>query len=84
MRPTTALALGAVTALVAVGCAQAEADDDEVTLRLSHFMDPAHPHETCGVETLQEELEGTGVTVESYPSWNAPGVRSRSYVSCGD
>lgn len=43
-------------------------DDAEHVLRLSHFMEPTHPHETCGVETLQEELEGTGITVESYPS----------------
>lgn len=37
-------------------------------LRLSHPYEPGHPFERCGVSTLQEELLGSGVTVESYPS----------------
>lgn len=65
------LAAGAAAALVLAGCSSASAEEHpgvEHMLRLSHFMEPGHPHETCGVETLQEELEGTGIAVQSYPS----------------
>lgn len=65
-------AAAAVSALTLSGCAGTQADDHEAdaetVLRLSHFMEPDHPHEVCGVETLQEELEGSGLQVESYPA----------------
>ncbi|WP_311342745.1 TRAP transporter substrate-binding protein DctP [Corynebacterium riegelii] len=52
--------------LVACG---SQADDDGIReLKLSHFMEPTHPHEICGVKALNESLEGSGLRVVSYPS----------------
>lgn len=68
---TLAVTGAALLAIGLSGCATADAAEDEGgdrVLRLSHFMEPAHPHEVCGIETMQEELEGSGLQVESYPS----------------
>jgi TRAP-type transport system periplasmic protein len=48
--------------------AAAEMDPDATTLRLAHVYDAGHPVEKCGVATLQEELEGSGLQVESFPA----------------
>lgn len=43
-------------------------DGNARVLRLAHVYEATHPVETCGVETLKDELEGSGITVESYPA----------------
>jgi TRAP-type transport system periplasmic protein len=47
---------------------EVEAAGDDDVLRFAHVYDPSHPVETCGVPALQETLEGSGVTIESYPA----------------
>ncbi|GAA1589881.1 DctP family TRAP transporter solute-binding subunit [Leucobacter aridicollis] len=66
-------ALGAAAALALAGCSGAPASngaggDGDVTLRLAHVYEAAHPVETCGVKTLQDELDGSGITVKSFPA----------------
>ena len=51
----------------ASGTNAAGANGDQV-LRLAHVYEAGHPVEKCGVATLKEELEGSGITVESYPA----------------
>lgn len=46
----------------------AQADTDAKTLRLAHVYDAGHPVEECGVTTLKEELEGSGLQIESFPA----------------
>lgn len=41
---------------------------DARVLRLAHTYEPAHPFEACGVKAMQEELSGSGLQIESYPS----------------
>lgn len=71
------LSVAAAAALGLAGCGvgtpvdtsdNAGADSDARVLRLAHVYEAAHPVETCGVETLKEELKGSGITVESYPA----------------
>ncbi len=62
--PTTSAAGGGTTAASAPAEAPAEARE----LRLGHIYDPAHPNERCGVPALNTALEGSGLTVVSYPS----------------
>lgn len=40
----------------------------DTVLRLAHPYDAGHPVERCGTPAIQEELLGSGITVESYPS----------------
>ena len=42
--------------------------DAEIVLRFAHVYQPQHPVEECGVPAVQEALNGSGVTIESYPS----------------
>lgn len=37
------------------------------TLKLAHVYDAGHPVETCGVKTLKEKLNGSGINVKSFP-----------------
>ena len=63
--------LGGVAALALTACSGAPSGDTEggdVSLRLAHVYEAAHPVETCGVKTLQEELEGSGITIKSFPA----------------
>lgn len=74
---TLTLSVAAASALALAGCGVGEPVDtsdnaagngSDQVLRLAHVYEAAHPVETCGVETLQEELDGSGITVESYPA----------------
>lgn len=69
-RIASALALGGVAALALTACSSSApaADGGEVTLRLAHVYEAAHPVETCGVKTLQDELAGDGITIKSFPA----------------
>lgn len=76
-RTGAALGLAASAALLLSGCNVGEpVDRDEVqavdadakTLRLAHVYDAGHPVEECGISTLKEELEGSGLQVESFPA----------------
>lgn len=60
----------AIGGLMLTSCSASSNDGEnaETVLRLSHFMDPNHPIETCGMATLNESLEGSGISVETYPS----------------
>lgn len=70
--------VAAVAAVALAGCGVGEpvetgednagGDSDAQVLRLAHVYEATHPVETCGVETLKTELEGSGITVESYPA----------------
>ncbi|QVQ50820.1 DctP family TRAP transporter solute-binding subunit [Spiractinospora alimapuensis] len=42
--------------------------DAEVTLRLSHAYDVAHPAHTCGAEPLRDRLADVGVDLQIFPS----------------
>lgn len=83
MAPTrpTGLALTATAlAVLASGCVghapdvdpaelrPASATDTEVTLRLSHPYDVAHPAHTCGFEPMSERLAQVGIEVDVFPS----------------
>ncbi|MFI7583523.1 sialic acid TRAP transporter substrate-binding protein SiaP [Kocuria sp. M1N1S27] len=72
-----ALGLAATAALLLTGCGVGEpvdteaggaADPDARTLRLAHVYDAGHPVEECGVTTINEELQGSGLQVESFPA----------------
>lgn len=72
-----ALGLAATAALLLTGCGVGEpvdrstvaaADPDAKTLRLAHVYDAGHPVEECGVSTIKEELQGSGLQIESFPS----------------
>ncbi|GAA1324287.1 DctP family TRAP transporter solute-binding subunit [Leucobacter albus] len=70
---TKAIAAGAALLLLTscasgAGDKEADAGSGERTLRLAHFMEPSHPHETCGMTELNTQLEGSGLKVETYPS----------------
>lgn len=76
-RRPAAAALGIAAALLLSACSvgtpvdrsDVEAVDTEAkTLRLAHVYDASHPVETCGVSTLKEELEGSGLQIQSFPS----------------
>lgn len=70
-RSVQALAAMSAATLLLTACSGngGGGDEEDVrTLRLSHFMEPTHPHETCGMATIQENLEGTGLAVETYPA----------------
>lgn len=72
-----ALGIAATAALLLSGCnvgtpvdrSEVEAvDTDAKTLRLAHVYDAGHPVEECGITTLKEELDGSGLQVESFPA----------------
>ncbi|OLT10217.1 TRAP dicarboxylate transporter subunit DctP [Kocuria sp. CNJ-770] len=78
-RRGTAAALGvaATATLLLTGCGVGEpvdrstvaaADPDAKTLRLAHVYDAGHPVEECGVSTLKEELQGSGLQIDSFPA----------------
>lgn len=71
-RIVSAFALGGAAALAITACSAAPSGggttSEEVTLRLSHVYEATHPVETCGVQTLQEELDGSGITLKSFPA----------------
>ncbi|BBG01463.1 MULTISPECIES: TRAP transporter substrate-binding protein DctP [Pseudonocardia] len=46
----------------------APGEPGDTVLRLAHAYDVSHPVEQCGTPLIQEELRGSGITVESYPS----------------
>jgi tripartite ATP-independent transporter DctP family solute receptor len=71
----TGLAAASLLALSACGVgtpvdkeAAAAIDSDAKVLRLAHVYDAGHPVEKCGVATLQEELDDSGIQVESFPA----------------
>lgn len=45
-----------------------EVDPNAKVLRLAHVYEASHPVEECGVATLKEELQGSGIKVDSFPS----------------
>lgn len=61
------VAVTAAAVLALTSCTGHSAGEDKV-LRLSHFMESTHPVQTCGMETMSQELEGSGLRVEIYPS----------------
>ncbi|GAA1762771.1 sialic acid TRAP transporter substrate-binding protein SiaP [Kocuria aegyptia] len=72
-----ALGVAATATLLLTGCGVGEpvdrstvepADPDATTLRLAHVYDAGHPVEECGVSTLNEELQGSGLQVDSFPA----------------
>ncbi|SDI48373.1 tripartite ATP-independent transporter solute receptor, DctP family [Arthrobacter subterraneus] len=76
-RSAAALGLAASAALLLSACnvgtpvdreEVAQADTDAKTLRLAHVYDAGHPVEECGITTLKEELDGSGLQVESFPA----------------
>lgn len=76
-RKPAASVLGITAALLLVGCGVGEpvdrstvaaVDSDAKTLRIAHVYDAGHPVEKCGVATLKEELEGSGLRVDSFPA----------------
>lgn len=68
-RKHLAIGVATVAALAATACSSAASDENDVlTLRLSHFMEPTHPHEVCGFKKMNEELEDDGMKVETYPA----------------
>lgn len=74
-----ALACAAVLSLAATACA-GQAPDREaaglaeeeggLSLRLGHVYEPAHPSETCGVETVNNKLDesGNSLSIASFPA----------------
>lgn len=77
MAAVQALAAGSVALLALTGCSNGGDNGGaggeggaaaEQTIRLAHVYEATHPVETCGVSTLQSELEGSGITVESFPA----------------
>lgn len=67
----SALAVTGTALLALTGCSGASAPVEpggELTLRMGHVYEASHPMEACGVATLQEELEGSGINIESYPA----------------
>ncbi|WP_026550071.1 DctP family TRAP transporter solute-binding subunit [Arthrobacter sp. Br18] len=76
-RTSAALGLAASAALLLSGCNVGEpvdrddvqaVDADAKTLRLAHVYDAGHPVEECGISTLKEELDGSGLQIESFPA----------------
>lgn len=72
LRGTAAIAFGGAALLALSGCSSAGAPAAEaggdITLRLAHVYEAAHPVEACGVSTLQKELDGSGITIKSFPA----------------
>lgn len=70
------VSVAATTAMMLAGCGVggpvqaggSNAAGGDRVLRLAHVYEAGHPVEQCGVATLKEELEGSGITVESYPA----------------
>ena len=67
----------AAAALILTGCSVGtpvdrdsveEVDPNAKTLRLAHVYDSSHPVEECGVATMKEELQGSGLQLQSFPS----------------
>jgi len=53
---------------VASGAGGASGTNETRVLKLAHVYDASHPMETCGVSALNRELEGSGISIESFPS----------------
>jgi tripartite ATP-independent transporter DctP family solute receptor len=53
---------------VASGDSAAAENADTRVLKLAHVYEASHPMEVCGVTALQRELEGSGLSIESFPS----------------
>ncbi len=73
----TALGIAAAAAMLLTGCnvgapvdrdSVEEVDTEAKTLRLAHVYDAGHPVEACGVAALKEELQGSGLQIQSFPS----------------
>ena len=71
------LSVAAAAALLLSGCSVGtpvdrskveSVDANAKTLRLAHVYDAGHPVEECGVATIKEELQGSGLQVQSFPS----------------
>lgn len=71
------LSVAAIAALALASCGVGEspettedagAGSDDVVFRLAHVYEAANPVEACGVATLNEELDGSGMRIESYPA----------------
>ena len=71
------LSVAAAAALLLSGCnvgtavdrdSVEEVDTNAKTLRLAHVYDAGHPVEECGIATLKEELQGSGLQIQSFPS----------------
>lgn len=70
------LGVGAVVAVGTTGCVGTEVDRENIDavsfegeeLRFAHVYDPDHPVEICGVPEVNEQLDGTGVRISSYPA----------------
>src|SRR5690606_22204714 len=77
-RPVLVAATGVLSATALTACVggqvdpeepeEAQAGADDLTFRFAHVYDPNHPVETCGVPAIQDALEGSGVTIESFPA----------------
>lgn len=61
-------AAGSSLVLAACGASGLAADEGVRTLRVSHFMEATHPHETCGMAEIKKRLEGSSLTIETYPA----------------
>jgi tripartite ATP-independent transporter DctP family solute receptor len=81
------MALASASMLAIAGCSSGNSgggDDAEITLRLGHVYEANHPVETCGIETLNKELKGSGIKIESYPAGQlASEAESLEQVSTG-
>ncbi len=83
MKKGHALPLALLSTLVLGACATGENDVsdsvdsetdtstsavvEERTVRVAHIYEATHPVEVCGIPAMQDALEGTGFTVESFP-----------------
>lgn len=65
-------ALGLIGVFTASACGgnndEGASDGDAQILRLAHFMEPTHPHETCGMEAMRNHLDGSSIQIETYPA----------------
>ena len=76
LRLSTAIGGGAAVVFGLTACVGTEVDPETIEaasydgdeLRFAHVYDPDHPVETCGVPTVNEELDDAGVRVNSYPA----------------
>lgn len=59
--------MGVTIPLIGASCGESGTESSTV-LRISHFMEPDHPHETCGYSAMKEHLEGSNLDLETYPS----------------
>lgn len=68
------LAMASSVMLTLAGCSSGgdnpgnSGEAQSINLRLGHIFESSHPIETCFVATLNEELEGSGISVDSFPA----------------